>query len=180
MEDKELRWKNWIVNSQQGDSVSYKKLLEELSKEIEMILAGKIFNPADREDLLQEILLGIHRAKDSFDPTKKIRPWLYSIINFKIIDYIRAYKRKSFISYQSDSPETPVYFDFINEKEEEFKILLEKMKLLPVKQKEMVRLLKLEGKSIKEVSELTGMSISSVKVTLHRAIKNLQKLVKRS
>ena len=38
-------------------------------------------------------------------------------------------------------------------------------------------MLKIEEKSLKEVSAATGMSIVALKVTTHRAVKNLRKLL---
>ena len=48
---------------------------------------------------------------------------------------------------------------------------------LPEAQRRAVTMLKIEEKSLKEVSAATGMSIVALKVTTHRAVKNLRKLL---
>ena len=51
----------------------------------------------------------------------------------------------------------------------------EAIELLPNKQKLVFKLMKLEGKSLLDVQKITGMSISAIKVTSHRAMKNIKK-----
>ena len=51
MRDKESRWLDWARESQNGNKLSYKKLLNELAAESELILNRKIFNSTRNRSL---------------------------------------------------------------------------------------------------------------------------------
>lgn len=177
MQDKESKWSLWVKEAQGGNKISYKNLLSELSVEIEMILNKRIFNSSDREDILQEILFGIHKALPSFQSEKRFKPWFHSIVNYKIIDYIRTYQKTN---NQEILPEEILDSKSERDNNEEAKDELilkmnEAIELLPNKQKLVFKLMKLEGKSLLDVQKITGMSISAIKVTSHRAMKNIKK-----
>jgi RNA polymerase sigma-70 factor (ECF subfamily) len=48
------------------------------------------------------------------------------------------------------------------------------MATLPEGQRQAVELLKLQGLSLEEASSVTGKSVSSLKVTVHRALKAMR------
>ena len=50
---------------------------------------------------------------------------------------------------------------------------------LPEGQRQAITMLKIEVKSLKETSAATGMSIAALKVSTHRAVKNLRKFLDR-
>ena len=53
-------------------------------------------------------------------------------------------------------------------------VLLDK---LPDKQRTAIRLVKLEEKSVREASSLTGLSESDIKISIHRGLKTLMRLM---
>ena len=65
----------------------------------------------------------------------------------------------------------------LHEAETDARALREAVARLPEAQRRAVTMLKIEEKSLKEVSAATGMSIVALKVTTHRAVKNLRKLL---
>jgi RNA polymerase sigma-70 factor, ECF subfamily len=60
--------------------------------------AGRLFslacrmlgNPADAEDLLQDIFLAAHRKLDSFRGEAALGTWLYRLATNQILDYVRS------------------------------------------------------------------------------------------
>jgi RNA polymerase sigma-70 factor (ECF subfamily) len=46
------------------------------------------------EDLTQEIFLQVHRSLESYDPTRDIRPWLFSIATNKVRDHWRSRRHR--------------------------------------------------------------------------------------
>jgi RNA polymerase sigma-70 factor (ECF subfamily) len=53
-------------------------------------------------------------------------------------------------------------------------VLLDK---LPEKQKTAIRLVKLEDRSIKEAAAQTGLTESDIKISIHRGLKTLMRLM---
>ncbi|WP_244310408.1 sigma-70 family RNA polymerase sigma factor [Leptospira noumeaensis] len=157
-------------SSQEGDSTSYKKLLEEICIILRGILSAKIFDPEDREDVLQEILIAVHLSKHTFLPGKSFLPWLSSIAKYKIIDYIRKKGRKNkreIIQSNEYLPEIQ-YFPSQDDSKEYLEEILTK---LSEKQRLIFRLLKLEKMSIAETAKIMSMSQSAVKTAAHRIYK---------
>ncbi len=46
------------------------------------------------EDLTQEIFLHIHRAFDTYDPTRALKPWVFTIATNKLRDYWRSRRHR--------------------------------------------------------------------------------------
>lgn len=157
-------------SSQEGDSSSYRKLLEESSEILRKALAVRIYDPNDREDVLQEILIAIHLSKHTFLPTKSFLPWLSSIAKYKIVDYIRRKERlkKREIIQSNEYLSKKEYSDFEEDIKERIEEILDK---LSEKQRLIIRLLKLERLSIAETAKVMSMSPSAVKVAAHRIYK---------
>ena len=51
---------------------------------------------------------------------------------------------------------------------------------LPEGQRQAVVMLKLEEKSLADTAAVTGLSVSAIKVSSHRALKNLRKLLEKA
>jgi RNA polymerase sigma-70 factor (ECF subfamily) len=66
------------------------------------------------------------------------------------------------------------------EVESEARILRDAVSQLPEAQRQAVTMLKLEEKSLAEASAATGLSIAALKVSSHRALKNLRKLLEKT
>ncbi len=157
-------------SSQEGDSSSYRKLLEETSEILRKTLAVKIYDPNDREDVLQEILIAIHLSKHTFLPDKSFLPWVSTIAKYKIVDYIRKkerMKKREIIRSNEYLPEKE-YFDSEENIKERIEEILDK---LSEKQRLIIRLLKLERMSVAETAKVMSMSQSAVKTAAHRIYK---------
>ncbi len=46
-------------------------------------------NPAETEDVVQDILIAVHLKRHTWDPTRPIGPWISGIARYKIIDNMR-------------------------------------------------------------------------------------------
>ncbi|MDF3821647.1 sigma-70 family RNA polymerase sigma factor [Leptospira sp. 96542] len=157
-------------SSQEGDSFAYKKLLEETSEILRGILSVKIFDPDDREDVLQEILIAIHLSRHTFLPDKSFLPWLSSITKYKIIDYIRKKGRRDereIIRSNEYLPEKE-YFPSEDDTKERIEEILAN---LSERQRLIFRLLKWEKMSIAETAKIMSMSESAIKTAAHRIYK---------
>ncbi len=164
-----------MARSQQGDKQAYTQLLTSLQSILQEYLYKRIFDPSSVDDVLQNILIAVDKAKATYTPSKPFYPWLYAIAQYKVIDYIRQQERKIAketefepISETFCAPETN------KETEEAFELIHLALEKLPEKKRNIVTLLKIEGYSIEEVAEKTGISIANVKVTAHRAYKDMR------
>jgi RNA polymerase sigma-70 factor, ECF subfamily len=131
------------------------------------------------EDVAQETLLTIHRARHTYDARRPFAPWFYAILNSRMIDLLRKQKRVSAREVATDA--LPEWASAADRDEASGTVDLQRLRTaldaLPHRQREVVSALKLKDESVKEVSERLGMSQSAVKVTAHRGYKALRRLL---
>ena len=162
-----------MAKAQKGDEAAYAKLLTAAGKLVEAFLRRRLNSPQAVEDLVQDILLNVHRARHSFDPTLKFEPWLMAISRNRMNDFLRSMKRKletlvdedKWVDRQAESEISQI----------EIEAFEKAMSKLTPDQKNIVTLLKLEGMSLKEAAAEMNMSESAVKVAAHRGYKALFK-----
>jgi RNA polymerase sigma-70 factor (ECF subfamily) len=175
----EDEWAALMGRAQEGDAAAYRHLLAAIAPYLRA-LAGRYHRERqDVEDSVQDILLTIHVIRHTYDPKRPFKPWLVAIGRRRIFDRLRGQTRirarEIFLKPEHETfaaPEANPY-----EAEPEARALREAVAQLPEAQRRAVTMLKMEEKSLKEVSAATGMSIMALKVSTHRAIKNLRKLL---
>jgi len=164
-----------MIASQKGDKQSYAVLLTEVQLWLERYFSRRC-PPHQIDDLVQEVLLALHKKRGSFDPKRAFLPWLAAIARYRWIDHLRKVYRNS-----EDALED---FDAPEDSEEETviaRLSLERMFVhIPDKQAEVIEMVKIEGLSIKEAASRSGQSESAVKVNIHRGLKKLSALVEKA
>ena len=171
-------WAILMAHAQDGDRSAYQRLLREITPYLRSLAARRHRDPSDIEDAVQDILLTVHAIRHTFDPTRPFGPWLVTIANRRFIDRLRRQGRRR----DRETPLTPEHETFseprANLEERPDRHELEKaIDELPPMQRQAVQLLKLNEMSLKEASTASGMSIASLKVNVHRAVKNLRKIL---
>jgi len=78
-----------------GDAATYEKLLLELPPIIRRQVAGRVALPAEREDIVQNVLISLHRARHTYRSEHPFLPWLRAIVRNASIDWMRARGRRS-------------------------------------------------------------------------------------
>lgn len=161
--------------AQQGDKERYRKLLEESARLTRGFICKRISRQQDVDDIVQEVLLAIHKARHTYHSSRPYKPWLYALASYKLNDYLRTVYRRGKREELTDLiPETVADEDVTIDGEisEELDTALSQ---LSERQQVILRKTKIEGYSNREVAEELGMTESAVKVTVHRAMKQLQK-----
>jgi len=168
-----------MQRAQDGDRIAYSSLLAEVMRIVQRVLQKRLgFLPvAEREDLLQDILLSLHAARATFDPKRPFIPWLMAILHNRVVDNARRNSRR--IANEVPVDEYPatvadegaaVPLDGYGDPE----ALRRAVQTLPKGQRTAIELLKLREMSLKEAATMTGMSITALKVSAHRAVKALR------
>jgi len=170
----EDQWRELAAKAQAGDSAAYRELLTALVPFLRRILIKGLSRPDDAEDIIQEILLSIHKALKTYSPERPFMPWLMAIVNFRRTDYFRQHysNRKNVTVPIEDIELTSDVTDTAHEAE--YSDVENALNALPERQREVFELMKLKGYSAQEVSNQTGMSVSAVKVSVHRTMAKLK------
>jgi len=174
-------WAGLMAAAQSGDAASYRRLLAAVTPYLRSVAGRHHRDRADIEDSVQDILLTVHAVRHTYDPARPFKPWLVAIARRRIIDRLRGQGRRrareTFLAPEHETfaaPETNTY-----EAEPDARALRDAVAQLPEGQRQAVTLLKIEEKSLKEASQATGMSIVALKVSTHRAVKTLRKILER-
>jgi RNA polymerase sigma factor (sigma-70 family) len=169
----------WMAAAQAGDQAAYGALLRDCVGVIERI-ARRQGVPADRvDDVVQDTLLTIHRARQTYDPSRSFTAWLAVLAERRAIDLLRKTGRHGVrevhepIAYERHADESAAVPGPSIEPEVSRR-LGEAVADLPLRQREAVQMLVLQERSLAETAAATGRSIGSLKVNLHRALKSLR------
>ena len=128
------------------------------------------------DDVAQETLLTVHRARHTYDVRRPFAPWFYAILSSRLIDVVRRERRIGSRELGTDILPEPVEV-LGRERDVDFARVQAALDSLPERQREIVRGLKLRDESIKDLSQRMGMSESAVKVTAHRGYRALRRLL---
>ncbi len=172
----EAQLRAWLLAGLAGDSAAHRAFLTEAAALLRGYFRNRLRNaPEDAEDLVQETLVALHTRRESYDPSLPLTAWLYAIARYRLIDHLRRVKRRGphdnidDVNPGADDP------DFnASDAKRDLNALLAK---LPAKQQTAIRLVKLEEKSVKEAAALTGFSESDIKISIHRGLHALMRLM---
>lgn len=163
--------------SQKGDRKSYEKALKEIYSHLMPVIKNKILDSHAAEDIMQEILISIHNSLHTYDPKRRIYPWLNAIARRRCVDYFRkALKVKNIpLSENISDPASENYLEL------SLKEMMQKaLAKLPEGQRKILELTKLNGYSFNEAAELMNTSRGNVRVLAHRASISLHAVLKGS
>lgn len=174
MFDNETVFKTAMIKSQDGDKSAYHDLLKNLNSFLTNYLKKRIFNSSEIEEVIQEILLAVHKSKHTYDSSKSFMSWFMSIVEYKIIDYIRTIEKNKKTMSIDDLNLLMNGFNLNSDLKIDIEIALNK---LNSKEKAIFNLLKTEGQSVQQVAKEMNLTESNVKIIAHRAYINLKKIL---
>lgn len=73
-----------------GDLAAFEELYRAHAGKLFSVACRMLGNPADAEDLLQEIFLSAHRKLESFRGESALGTWLYRLATNHCLDYLRS------------------------------------------------------------------------------------------
>lgn len=162
-----------------GDKQAYAELLRASARLLRPFLAKRLYAGSEVEDVLQEVLLSIHKARHTYDGTRPYRPWAYAIAKFRLNDYLRThYADQLQQAVDIEDLENILHAD-VTETGLSYESISGEIEKLPEKQAMILQLLHRDGYTAKEAAHKLGMTESAVKVAAHRAYKVLRERLER-
>ncbi len=179
---RERRWRELMSAGQAGDQIAYAQLLREMLPLLRHVAARNWLDGEEIEDVVQDILISLHSVRHTYDPSRAFMPWLMTIARRRVADAAR--KRASRHAHETTVNVMPETFAGATTNVEQHSVevadeLLHAISLLPQAQQEAVNLVKVRGLSLKEASDQTGRSVTALKVSVHRALKSMRKILDR-
>jgi RNA polymerase sigma-70 factor (ECF subfamily) len=136
------------------------------------------------EDVFQETFLQLFSSRDSFDTSRPLRPWLFTIAANKAKDALRKWQRTSAVSIGTIGDQEDLSFDdMLNtvtsdntmpydelQKNETAKRVEQIIANMPENLREILNLAYFQRFSYKQMAEILSIPIGTVKSRLHTAV----------
>ena len=165
--------------SLEGDKRAYAELLQQTARLLRPFLAKRLSFESEVDDVLQEILISIHKARHTYDGQRPYKPWAYAIANFRLQDYLRMHYADQLRQAADISEMENNLHEDVTETAISYESISGEVHKLPEKQATILQLMHQDGYTAKEVAEKLGMTESAVKVSAHRAYKVLRQKLER-
>lgn len=167
-----------MVRAQDGDQAAYCRLLKAIVPVIRGMARRQIHqDDALLEDVVQDVLLTVHRVRHTYDPGRPFLPWLSAIVSARVIDALRARGRRQ--SWEVVDEEAVFEHADPSVSEADGKLAAHQqldglLSRLPDRQRRTVELVHLCEMSLVEAATASSMTLSAVKSVLHRAFTTLR------
>jgi RNA polymerase sigma-70 factor (ECF subfamily) len=180
----------WMAAAQQGDAAAYDLLLTTLLPPLRAFVRRRGVATDEVEDVVQEILLLIHRARHTWRADRPFDPWMWAVARNASTDALRRQTRErarrdhTTDPFDAGPPATePLAGDGTgNGADPETQLtareltpaLAAALSRLPASQRQAVELLYLEQLPVAEAAARAGVSPSALKVRAHRGSRALR------
>ena len=173
------QWSALMAAAQAGDRIAYEALLKACIPLVRRVVRRTGVRPEGVEDVIQDVLLTLHRARGTYDPGRSFQNWLSAIAQRRAIDHLRRRGRQDRreisdeIAYEAypDQDQTP---ELALEGDVRSQDMKSAVAALSPGQREAVELLAFRQRSLAEAAAETGKTKGALKVNLHRALKTLR------
>lgn len=163
-----------MIAALNGDQHAYAKALAAMTALLRPYLSKRLNQASDVEDVLQEILISVHKSRHTYDGKRPVKPWIYAIAKFRLSDFLRAHYSDTLRhAAELDAAEHLASLD-VTESGLTYESIKDEIAKLPGKQPMILHLMHHEGHTAKEVAAKMNMTETAVKVAAHRAYKVLK------
>ena len=167
-----------MVRAQDGDQAAYCRLLKAIVPVVRGMARRRIHqDEALLEDVVQDILLTIHRVRHTYDPARPFLPWLSAIVAARAVDALRARGRRQ--RWEVIDEEAVFGHADASHPAAQGQLAIRQrlddlLSRLPDRQRSMVELVHLREMSLAEAAAASSTTLSAVKSVLHRALNTLR------
>jgi RNA polymerase sigma-70 factor (ECF subfamily) len=176
LRDREAQWSELMRAARKGDHAAYERCLREMAQALRPLVRRGLFrvgaNPAETEDVVQDVLIAVHLKRQTWDDSRPIGPWIAGIARYKIIDAARRRGGRTDLPIDDFADILPAEAEPETASERDVARSLE---ALPEGQRKVVRAIAIEGASIAVTAQTLNMSEGAVRVALHRGLGALAK-----
>jgi RNA polymerase sigma-70 factor (ECF subfamily) len=159
-----------------GDAAAFARVYDTLAPRLFAYLFRQTRDRSRAEDLLQQTMLHIHRARDRFIPGAEVTPWAFAIARRLLVDSTRRGRREVLGDGTDLDPgvaASPRADDLVQASQVAVRIEIV-LARLPASQRTAFQLIKQEGLSVAEAAQVLGTTVAAVKLRAHRAYEALR------
>jgi len=173
-----------LIEYRNGDKTRFAILVLRYQRELYHFLVRFLGDRAAAEDVFQETFLQVHQSAAQFDPSRRFRPWLFTIAANKARDLIRSQARRPTNPLQATiSPGDDESGEFIDlmqaaesmpgepmEREELQQLVQQTVMAMPDHLREILLLSYFHQFPYKQIGDILDIPLGTVKSRLHAAV----------
>lgn len=171
-----------------GDLNAFRTLVERYHDDLLRFLTRLLGDRQGAEDVFQDAFVQVHQSADTFDRTRRFRPWVFTIAANKGRDYLRKKNRRQEVDLHApvsrggsgDEGRSTTYVDLmeidipgpsvrINEEERD-RLVQRALDSLPYSLREILLLAYFQKLSYAQVADELRIPLGTVKSRLHAAV----------
>ena len=156
----------------------------ELHDQLLGFIARRVRTREDAEDILQEVMLRIHRSSGELEHVERVTGWIYRIAGNAIVDYYRKPARRELPAGWQADVEAPGESESVADEPDTAELrgelarcLTPLVERLPASYRQALVLTELEGVTQAEAAARLGLSLSGMKTRVQRARGRLKDLL---
>jgi RNA polymerase sigma factor (sigma-70 family) len=149
-------------------------LFERYNKKIYNFFLRMGLGKDQSQDLTQNLFYRMIRYRHTYRSGNSVKSWIYQIARNLYNDWCRQEKKSTELFTQAEDYHQEVTEDYSSFSEDEFERLDRAIQNLSDSQKEIIVLSRFQGLKYEEISSITNQSVASIKVAMHRAIRQLR------
>lgn len=171
-----------------GDSGSFRALIERHHDALIRFLNRFMGDRQAAEDVFQETFLQVHQSIETFDSTKRFKPWLFTIAANKARDSLRKSNRRTTVSLSAPvggSDDGTTFVDLMSidlpaassrmESEEQSVMVQRAIATLSPRLREILLLAYFQKLSYTQLADALEVPVGTVKSRLHAAVASFAK-----
>lgn len=171
-------WEVLLARANAGDGAAFARFLHAVTPTLRAVIRrrGDGLPPDQHEDILQEVLLAIHLKRQTWRSDAPVRPWLYAVARYKVVDAFRRRGTTMTLPIEDFAEVLPEENVAAPLSGRDAEVML---RLIDARSARLVRAVALDGKTAEEAGETVGMTAGAARVALHRAMRRLTGLAER-
>jgi RNA polymerase sigma-70 factor (ECF subfamily) len=127
------------------------------------------------DDLAQEVFVRMLKYRNGFGPDSQFRAWMYQIARNVRVDFLGKLQLESVLS-RAAAADLRIALPDPLEKQEHFSVLRRALLALPEEKRELLILARYEELKYEAIAKMLQIEVGTVKVRIHRALKELRAL----
>jgi len=163
--------RNWLPRHCSGDGEAFGELMAAYQAPVYGYLVRCGVRPASRDDVFQEIFVKVHLAAASYQPSRPLKPWLFTIAANSVRNHLRDEGRRRLPggadadgqACTDHGPQTLAEID------ETVAWLQQALVGLPLEQREVLLLANVAGLRLQDIAKVLDMPVNTVKTLSRRA-----------
>jgi RNA polymerase sigma-70 factor, ECF subfamily len=172
-----------------GDEAAFAELYDAIAPRLLRFFRKATRDDFAAEDLMQQTLLQMHRARGSFIPGASVAAWAFSIARRLVADRFRRGRLERRVFADAPADDDRLGYDaaaamatadeLVHARHLACRVQ-QRLDALPELQRTAYQLLQQDGLSVKKAAEVLGTSVGAVKLRAHRAYKALRAVLRES